>query len=318
MEVVEGVHRDCGEIEDPLDQAPPPLPIEPYLASRRMFTHDPPDSTENILIVDSAADISCVGQGFTVLFHSGETMTMNTALARSPSNTFDIVSAVAVIEDPTSSRNIIVIINQAIHIPDLEQHESLLNTDQARNHSVLVNNLAKCFHDREGKAGLQNIEVDGCVIPLKHDGRKYFISIREPRKEDWDICQIVELTSPESWNHINTIRRSKRTIAYSDKEVKEWSYRLGRLNGETTKYTLAATKQLVNSVEAESRVMPQRHLKCRLPCLRPKRLAEGFSSDTFFPSIRSARGYTCVQVFVGAQSGYTYVVPLKHKAYAYT
>lgn len=315
MAVRQDAHRDCNKIEDPLDQAPPQIPIEPYVASRHMFTHDPPDPTENILIVDRAADISCVGQGFTILFHSGESMRMNTALARSPSNTFDIVSAAAVIEDPTSLRGIIIIINQAIHIPDLQKHESPLHTDQAWNHRVYVNDLAKCFHDREGKAGLQNIEVDGCVIPLKHDGRKYFISIREPWKEDWDTCQIVELTSPESWNHINTTERGKHTIAYSDKEIKEWSYRLGRLDDEMTKYTLAAMMQLVNSVEAESRVMLRRHLKCSLPCLRPKRLAEGFSSYTFFPSVRSTRGYTCVQEFVLTQSGYTYgVLPLKHKA----
>jgi hypothetical protein len=93
---------------------------------------------------------------------------------------------------------------------------------------------------------------------------------------------------------------------------------MGRLNMETTQYTLEATMQLVNSVEAESRVMPRRHLKCRLPCLRPKRLSEGFSSDTFFPNERSARGYPCAQVFVGTRRGFTYVVPLKNKAYAYT
>jgi hypothetical protein len=104
------------------------------------------------------------------------------------------------------------------------------------------------------------------------------------------------------------------------KEIKEWSFRLGLLNYEATKHTLEATTttQLVSSVEAETRVVPRRHLKCRLPCLRPKRLTEGFSSDTFFPSVKSTRGYTCVQIFLGTKSGYTYAVPLKNKAYAYT
>ncbi len=58
-----------------------------------------------------------------------------------------------------------------------------------------VNDLAKCFYDSEGRPGKQNIEVDGCTIPLKHDGMKCFMSIHEPTKEDWDICQVVELTS---------------------------------------------------------------------------------------------------------------------------
>jgi hypothetical protein len=283
-----------------------------------MYTHDPPKEEENILIVDSAADISCVGQGFSILFHSGETMTLNTALANSPSTTFSIVSAASVIIDPVSSMEIIIIINQAVHIPDLKQHESLLHADQARHHNVRVNDVAKCFHDHYGRPGRQNIEVDGYTIPLKHDGRKYFVNIRKPQKEDWDHCPIIELTSPEPWSYEGIIRRNKRNGEYTNNERKEWSYRLGQLNPEITKHTLSATMQLVQDVEAESRTFPRRHIKCRLPCLRPRRLAEGFSSDTFFPNVRTSRGYTCVQVFVGTQSGYTYVVPLKTKVYAYT
>jgi hypothetical protein len=103
-----------------------------------------------------------------------------------------------------------------------------------------------------------------------------------------------------------------------EREIKEWSYRLGRLNLEATKHTLSATTQLVKSVEAERRLFPWRHIKCRLPSLRPRRLTEGVSSDTFFPNVKSTRGFTCVQVFLGVRSGYTYVVPLKHKAYVYT
>jgi hypothetical protein len=283
-----------------------------------MYTDDPPGEQEDILIVDSAANISCVGQGFLILFCSRETMTMNTALASLPSNTFDIVSAAAVIIDPSSSTEVIIIINQAIYIPDLNQHESLLHSDQARHHNVCINDLATCFYNYDGRPGQQNIEVEGRTIPLRHDGRKYFLKIREPQKEDWNKCQVIELTSPESWNYEIKMRRSKRTEGYTDDEIKQWSHRLGRLNLEATKYTLAATTQLIKNVEAESRTFPRKHLKCRLPCLRSRRLTEGFSSDTFFPNVRTSRGYTCVQVFVGTKSGYTYVVPLKTKAYAYT
>jgi hypothetical protein len=316
--VDQGFNHISDTIYEPLDEAPPPIPVEDIHKIRRMYTHEPPDEEENILIIDSAADISCVGQGFTVLFHSGEKMTLSTALASAPSNTFDIVTAAAVVIDPSSSREIIIIINQAVFIPDLKQHESLLHTDQARHHNVQVNDIAKCFYDCEGRPGWQNIEVEGNTIPLRHDGRKYYLSIREPRKDDWDLCQVVELTSPESWNNVLKIRRSKRAGEFSDEEIKRWGQRLGKLNLETTKHTLMATTQMVNSVEAENRLVPRRHFKCRLPCLRPRRLSEGFSSDTFFPSMRSSRGYTCAQVFVGSRSGYTYVVPLKNKAYAYT
>ncbi len=129
---------------------------------------------------------------------------------------------------------------------------------------------------------------------------------------------MVELTSPEPWQTLGVIQRTRREKITMEDELKQWSPRLGGLNIEMTRHTLLATTQLVKSVEAENRTMPRRHIKCRLPCLRPKRQSEGFSSDTIFPEMRLSRGFTCSQVFLGERSGYTYVVPLKNKAYAHT
>jgi hypothetical protein len=59
------------------------------------------------------------------------------------------------------------------------------------------------------------------------------------------------------------------------------------------------------------------HLKCRLPSLQPKRLNEGFSTDTFFSEVRSSSGNTRGQVFLGVKIWYIVFIPLKSKAYAY-
>ncbi len=99
----QGFNHEADMVHDPLDEAPPPIPIEEYHKLRRMYTHDPSHEEENILIIDSAADISCVGQGFAILFQSGEKMALSMALASAPSNTFDIVTAAAVVTDPSSS-----------------------------------------------------------------------------------------------------------------------------------------------------------------------------------------------------------------------
>jgi hypothetical protein len=90
------------------------------------------------------------------------------------------------------------------------------------------------------------------------------------------------------------------------------------LNLNATKHTLAATTQVINSVEEETRATPRRHLKSRLPALRPKWLNERFHSDTFFASEHSAQGNnSCAQIFVEEQSGYTVVIPLKSKGQAH-
>ncbi len=102
-----------------MDEAPPAIPIEEYNKIRRMYTHDSPPRDENILIVDSAADISCIGRGFSILFHSREKTNLDMALVGSRGRTLDIVTAVAVIVDPSTTRNIIIIINQAAYVPEL-------------------------------------------------------------------------------------------------------------------------------------------------------------------------------------------------------
>jgi hypothetical protein len=92
-----------GEIYDPLDEAPAPIPIVEYQES-------------------------CVSKGFQVLFYIRETMWAGMALAKAPTNAFDIVTVAAVVIDPNMSRNILIIINQAVYILDLEQNELLLCT----------------------------------------------------------------------------------------------------------------------------------------------------------------------------------------------
>jgi hypothetical protein len=301
------------------DEADPTSENQDHNRIRRMSTDEMPSQDTPVLIMDSAADMSCIGREFEILFYTGETINLSGAMANMSGNTYEVVTAAAVVEDQRSSQKYIVIINQAAYIPDRSQYESLLHTDQARYHNVVVNDLSKFFRDSNGNPGKQSIEVEGFEIPLRHDGSKYFLNVRAPTSSDWNELPIIELTSPMPWKKTMIYnRRTKKDKTISPKELEEWSERLGHLNLVATEHTLKASTQLITSVEAETRTTPRRHLKSRLPMLRPRRLIEGFHSDTFFAVERSARGNTCAQVFVGAQSGYTIIIPLKNKGVAYT
>jgi hypothetical protein len=102
----------------------------------------------------------------------------------------------------------------------------------------------------------------------------------------------------------------------TQEELKSWSDRLGFIPEQVVKKTLEATTQLVDSVEAETRTTPRQHFKNRLPALGPWRCHEGFHTDTFFADTKTQTGFKCAQVFIGARSGLTYVVPMKGKGYA--
>jgi len=275
---------------------------------RRVQTQTPPSPDDNVLIIDSAADQSCIGQGFRILHYTGATIHLDGALDTMGGGNYPLVSAAAVVTDPTTVREIIIIINQAAYNPSLGQHESLLHTEQARHHGVLVNDLASCYTIRHGHPGAQNLEVDGHHIPLHHDGLKYFLHVREPTPSEWDNLPIVELTSPMEWlgsNH--NLRRNRRARDWNSAKIKEWRRRFGCIPSDVMLHTLENTTQLVDTVEAETRTTPRRHHLCRLPMLRPRRFREGVFTDTFFPDSTSIRGYNSAQLFTCADSGLSFI-----------
>ncbi len=130
-----------------------------------------------------------------------------------------------------------------------------LHCDQARDHHIIINDLATCFYDSYGNLGRQNIELGGQMVALRHDSLKYYLNIREPTPQEWDHCQIWELTSPNPWVGKNRIRRRRNNME------PEWSKHLVFLNHEVTKHTLLATTQLVNTVEVETYITPHLHFK---------------------------------------------------------
>ena len=109
-----------------------------------------------------------------------------------------------------------------------------------------------------------------------------------------------------------TIQEETRWLFHKE----AWSARLGQIPAFITKLTYESTAQFANTVEAETKTMPCRHFKVRMPPLRLRRCQEGFHSDAFFSDTRSTWGFECGHVFVGAKSSYTYVDMMKGKGYA--
>jgi hypothetical protein len=104
-----------------------------------------------------------------------------------------------VVEDETTVDPVIIIVNQAAYNKDVQQHESLLHTEQARVHGVKVNDLASFLSDGHGFNGRQNLETEGIVLPLQYDGSKYFLKVRVPTEKEMESLPAYELTSPIPW-----------------------------------------------------------------------------------------------------------------------
>ena len=91
--------------------------------------------------------------------------------------------------------------------------------------------------------------------------------------------------------------RTYKEKNYSVVTLEEWRKRLGFVPDEVIERTLEATTQFCLIPEEDNREVPRKHYKSRFPFLREKRLNDEVYSDTFFPSITSAQGHKCSQIF---------------------
>jgi len=104
-----------------------------------------PNQDENVLIRDSTADQSVIGKEWRILYYTVQNIQIDGFLIGMEGEKYPVVCMAAVVEDNMTSQQIIIIVNQAAYNKDARQHESLLQTEQARMHNVKINDLASCF-----------------------------------------------------------------------------------------------------------------------------------------------------------------------------
>jgi len=175
------------------------------------------------------------------------------------------------------------------------------------------------------------------VIPLKLNGDIMTVACRMPTDEELLALKINWITPSMEEVTPQSIRRAKRAIEEyqlkvpdDDEEVPEeevavhyntnpkagkgkrtvgeWKQLLAFPSDKVVERTLISTTQLqVEPVESERRDIPRQHRKKRLMRLYPRRLKRRTDTDTFFSTIKSIRGYLCVQIFCHVLSDYLYV-----------
>lgn len=165
--------------------------------------------------------------------------------------------------------------------------------------------LTPTKHGGTGKMSIHDVD-----FPFQFDGEKAFYNISKPTQDDVDTLDCFELTSiiPPTINHI---RRKHKQTTPTDIPIDEWRKRMAWTTEDRIKATLRNTTQMYLSVDSDVRENMRRHYKSRFPGLRHPRQHEMVATDTFFPSVKSRRGNTCSQIFVGIQSNRWEVYPLK-------
>ena len=283
---------------------------------------------ESILIMDTAADqCTCGGSAWIVLHDTGKKAQCCGYLVGQKGATLPIVSAITCVEaeghDPC-----LFLMNQACYHGNEEQTESLCHPYQAMDHGVSFCLTPNDTPTIKSEPGGQCMIVDEQKFPLNYDGRKMFLRIRRPSMQELKELETFEITSPNEYaiDDYNGDRRevNRRNSTRKYKEypggltMDEWRRRLAMAPEDVVRKTFEATTQLSMSVEAENRLVPRQHYKSRFPFLREKRINDTFHSDTFFPSIPTSNNETCSQLFIGKNSDYMYVKPLRTESHSFT
>ena len=98
-----------------------------------------------------------------------------------------------------------------------------------------------------------------------------------------------------------------------------WDKRLGECSKEIERRTLQSTTQLcAKPMEMENRIYPRQHRKSRIPSLdNGKRIPSRTDSDTFYASLKSIRGYKCVQIFFCHMAHYIFVKCMRRESHSH-
>ena len=279
-------------------------------------------SDKGKLLIDGGCDTCLVGNGFIIESTTSRTVDVQGFADDIKVQSLPIVSAVTAVD--VDGEVILLEIHECIAVEN--NQTSLLSTFQAREHGVVVNDIA----DRHG--GKQNIEYDDDIIPLILEDGLFIVDIREPTVAERFDCRRLTLTSDRPWtvgecdnsshlmttesdfisieNALNTLIRSVHTATTSSVypvtadvnsiEPAKFQAKLGWMPMQVIKETLKRTTQLAKN---HLRLPLRKHFKSRFPQLNRNRLHETYSTDTIFSSVSSVGDkFTCAQIFSGKKS----------------
>ena len=302
-------------------------------------------SNQPYAVIDPGAVEELIGgDGWYINYISTQTETLTGALEGMGTLTLPKVNAITAVK--TSIGKIILLgVGNATYDARATQYESLLNSHHLRSNGVDVQDIARCH------GGLQRLEIkvgqEINYIPLDFDGDIMKLQLRAPTEEEMKRMEVIWVTPAMSEPNLRSVRRSvnvrssykllgtgnstvhEEEVSTSTpvtaennnatrKGVMDWKATLGYPNDKVLKRTLETTTQLcAEPVEMEQREIPRQHRKKRLLPLHPRRLSGRVDSDTFFASVKSIRGYKCVQFFVHIPSDFIFCRCMQRESHSH-
>ena len=271
------------------------------------------DNGSDIVIFDTGGGINSTitARAWHVFEYTSHFQQMSGYGDKSKPKLCNIVNAATKAWIPGRDVPVIFVVNYATLNEDPDEKESLIVPFEVMRHGHVVDLTPK---DLDGEGAMW---VDEEYMPFVWDQEKLFFRIEKPNEGELGELEIFELNTPtpdEAFRSHYTSRRRKKLTLPADLPFSEWEKRLALLPEEVIQKTLQNTTHFYLNVEDENRKDPRKHYRCRFPGLRIPRQKEIVASDTFFPTVKSSRGNTCSQFFVGITSDRWEVFPMKKES----
>ena len=299
-------------------------------------------------VIDTGAEREIIGGvGWHILHFSDKSEGIHGALSGMGSEVLPSVDAVTAVND-SEGRVILLGVGEAAFDRRVTQYESLWNSHHLRANKVKVDDVAR------NEGGEQCIRIkdhtgNWMTIPLEFNDDIMKLDLREPTDDELLALRVNWLTPPMEEITPQSIRRSRVAlqnhslqvlgqlevipeeevsvqdptaiepeIGKGKRTIEGWKKLLAFPSDEVMEKTLESTTQMqVEPVESERREIPKQHRKKRLLMLHPRRLKGRTDTDTFFSTVKSIRGYSCVQIFCHVLSDFLFVRCMRRESHSH-
>ena len=298
-------------------------------------------------VIDPGAEREVIGGvGWRILHFSDKSESLSGALTGMGCQVLPSVDAVTTVKDENGNK-ILLGIGDAAYDRRTTQNESLWNSHHLRSNGIKVSDVAieqggeQCMY-------IKNENGNWLTVPLEFNGDIMKVHLTKPTEEELLALRVNWLTPPMEQITPQSIRRSRAAlqtheiqtpgekepvpeeevvvqnpdpepeVGKGERPIQEWKQLLGFPSDKVVEKTLESTTQLqVEPVESERREIPKQHRKKRLLMLYPRRLKGRTDTDTFFSSVKSTRGYLCVQIFCHVISDFLFVRCMQREAHSH-
>jgi hypothetical protein len=167
--------------------------------------------------LDSHANMCVVSKQALVVLDHNQLVNFTGYNQAQGSTTFKVVSAALAYDSPANGQTVILVINQAVHIPELMVN--LLCLMQMQVNNVIVNDVPRFLLKQQSATDhalvVMSIDHDSMILPLQLSGVTSYLPTHKPTPTEYDSCVKYNLTyeSPEWDPHTPDFAEQESAIA---------------------------------------------------------------------------------------------------------